>query len=161
MEVRRLLASPLVRRLACTMAVSAAGLAGIGLQEGEVRKVYKDPVGIPTVCTGHVTTLPVGTAVTQDYCAELLSQDTKAAAADVGRLVHVPLTQDQFDALVSFDFNVGSTNLGKSTLLRKANAGDCAGAGAEFAKWNTAKGRVLPGLTAHRAWEASLWMKGC
>jgi lysozyme len=161
MDARRLIASPLVRRLACTMAVSAAGLAGINLQEGEVRKVYLDPVGIPTVCVGHVTKMPVGTVVSADFCQDLLKQDTRAAAADVGRLVHIPITQEQFDALVDFDFNVGSGNLASSTLLREANAGHCLAAGAEFPKWNKARGQVLGGLVRRRAWEAQLWMSGC
>lgn len=161
MEARRLLANPLVRRLACTMAVSAAGLVGITAQEGEVTKVYPDPIGIHTVCVGHVTSMPVGTVVTHDYCQDLLKQDTRAAAADVGQLVHIPVTQEQFDALVSLDFNIGRGNLSKSTLLREANLGHCRAAGLEFPKWNKAGGKVWPGLTKRRAWEAGLWTSGC
>jgi lysozyme len=161
MGARRLIAIPLVRRLACTMAMSAAGLTGLTHQEGEVLHVYPDVVHINTVCVGHVTSLPVGTVVTHDYCQELLKQDTRVAAADVGQLVHIPVTQEQFDALASFDFNLGRHALATSTLLRKANAGDCVGAGAEFARWNKAGGKPVKGLTNRRAWEASLWMSGC
>jgi len=161
MEARRLLANPLVRRLACTMAMSAAGLVGLSQQEGEVPRVYSDVIGTSTVCVGHVTSLPLGTVVTHDYCQELLKQDTKGAERDVGQLVHIPVTQEQFDALVDFDFNVGHGNLAKSTLLKKVNAGDCPGAGAEFPKWNKAGGKVFDGLTRRRAWEAGLWMSGC
>lgn len=161
MEVRRLLANPLVRRLACTMAVSAAGLVGLTQQEGEVTHVYPDVIGVRTVCVGHVTSLPLGTVVTHDYCQELLKEDTRVAAADVGQLVHIPVTQEQFDALVSFDFNLGRGALAKSTLLREANLGHCRAAGAEFPKWNRAGGKVVKGLSNRRAWEAGLWMSGC
>lgn len=157
------LKSPLVRRIAATLAVSTAGLVGIVHNEGTIKKVYPDPVGIPTVCTGHTgTDVPVvGTVVSDDYCILLLQRDTKGAVADVGKLVKVPVTQEQFDALVDFDFNVGRGNFTASTLLRKINAGDCHGAGAEFPKWNKARGRVLPGLTKRRAWERNLWESGC
>lgn len=162
MAATRLMANPVVRRMAVALTLSAAGLAGLSTQEGgAIRKVYPDPVGIRTVCTGSVTKLPVGTVVSDDYCAELLRKDTSIAQAAVKRLVKVPVSQGQYDALVDFTFNEGEGNLASSTLLRKANAGDCKGAGAEFPKWNKAKGVVLRGLTKRRAWEASLWITDC
>lgn len=162
MAVPRLLANPVVRRLAVTLTLSAAGLAGLSTQEGgAIRKVYADPVGIATVCTGSVTKLPVGTVVSQDYCAELLRKDTTTAQAAVKRLVKVPISQNQYDALVDFTFNEGEGTLGKSELLRQINAGHCKEAGALFGKYNTAKGVVLRGLTNRRDWEASLWTPDC
>jgi lysozyme len=77
--------------------------------------------------------------------------------AGVKRLVKVPLAQGQFDALVSFSFNVGLGALGSSTLLRKLNAGDYRGAAAEFPRWNKAGGKVYEGLTRRRAAERSLF----
>lgn len=68
-----------------------------------------------------------------------------------------PVTQSQFDALVSFSYNIGATNLAKSTLLKKHKSGDYVGARAEFAKWNKANGRVMAGLTRRRAAEAALY----
>lgn len=86
-----------------------------------------------------------------------LMGDIATAENAVHRLVTVRLTQDQFDALVDFTFNLGARNLATSTLLKKLNAGDYAGADAEFGKWNMAAGKVLPGLTKRRAAEAGLF----
>jgi len=82
------------------------------------------------------------------------------------RLVKVPLTQGQFDALVCFAYNVGldddadtlAEGLGDSTLLRKVNAGDFSGAAAEFAKWNKNDGKVMLGLRRRRAAERALFI---
>jgi hypothetical protein len=76
----------------------------------------------------------------------------------VNRLVTVPLTQNQFDALVSFTYNLGEGALAESGLLRKLNAGDYAGAAPEFAKWVRAGGVILPGLVRRRAAEADLFV---
>jgi lysozyme len=156
--------SPALRYAAATLTVSAAGLTGIKEHEGTVHRVYLDPVKIPTVCVGHTGTVSladVGKHFTDKQCQELLRSDTKAAERAVQRYVTVPVTQAQYDALVSFTFNVGSGNLAGSTLLRKANARDCYGAGREFLRWNRAKGVVLPGLTIRRQWESNLWLSGC
>lgn len=154
-----------LRRAAAALAVSAAGLGSIALHEGEVRKVYLDPVGIPTVCVGHtgpeVTRARVGEVVSAEVCQVLLKEDTRTAEKAVQRLVKVPVTQEQFDSLVSFTFNVGAGNLASSTLLRKLNAGDCWGAAAEFPRWNKARGQVLPGLVKRRADERIAFEQGC
>jgi lysozyme len=125
--------------------------------------VYLDPVGIPTVCVGHtatVTSADVGKDLS-GLCSKLLASDTKAAQSAVRHDVTVRITQAQYDALVSFTFNVGAANLHSSTLLRKLNAGDCWGAAAEFPRWNRAKGRVLRGLTNRRAAEREMFETGC
>lgn len=77
----------------------------------------------------------------------------------VNRLVTVPLTQNSFDALVSFAYNCGEGALAKSSLLKKVNAGDMAGAAAEFPKWNKSRGVVVPGLIRRRADEMALFIK--
>jgi len=162
--LRSLAGSPLARRVAATLAISAAGLAAITHDEGKVSKVYLDPVGIPTVCVGHtssVTSADLGKPYSDAVCQSLLRQDTAVAQRAVGKLVQVPVTQDQFDALVSFTFNVGAGNLKSSTLLKKLNAGDCRGAASEFPKWNKAKGRVLPGLVTRRNRERLVFEAGC
>lgn len=150
-----------VRRVALALTLSGAGLVAIQHDEGTVTKVYLDPVAIPTVCTGHVTSEKVGTVKTDAQCLELLQQDTLIAQRAVQRLVHVPVSQDQFDVLVSFTFNVGQSNLASSTLLKYLNAGQCHAAAQEFLKWIKAKGRTLPGLVTRRARDSAKFEKDC
>lgn len=153
-----------MRRIVATMAVSAAGLTGITMEEGMVQRVYLDPIAIPTVCVGHtatVTRADVGKVFSEERCAELLRSDAQTAERGVKRCVTFPVTQNQYDALVSFTFNVGVANLCASTLVRKHNAGDCRGAAAEFPRWNKAAGRPLPGLTKRRAHERAAYEADC
>ena len=160
----RWISNPVTRRVAATLAISAAGLLGIQYHEGTERTVYLDPVGIPTVCVGHTATVSradVGKTFTEQQCSALLRSDTRAAQSAVGRLVKVPVSQGQYDALVSFTFNVGEGALAKSTLLRLLNSGQCRAAAAEFSRWTKAKGRVLPGLVKRRAWERKMFEKDC
>src|SRR5438067_4902133 len=93
-----------------------------------------------------------GLVWTQAQCDERFAQHLaefgEGVAAAIGG---APTTQHQFDAMVSFAYNVGLGNFRSSTLLKKHNAGDYAGAAAEFARWNKAAGKVLPGLTRRRA----------
>jgi lysozyme len=162
--MRGALSSPVVRRVAASLVLSAAGATALVSYEGQVNAVYLDPVGIPTACVGHTATVThadVGKALSDDVCRQLLASDTRAAAETVRHGVQVQLTQAQFDALVSFVFNVGPTNFNSSTLLRKLNAGDCYGAGREFARWVYAKGKKLKGLVTRRAAERQMFETGC
>lgn len=155
---------PYAAKGAIALSISAAGVAGIQHYEGTVPRVYLDPVNIPTVCTGHtksVTLEDVGKVASSALCEQLLREDLKEAEAGVRRLVNVPVTQGQYDALVSFTFNVGTGALAESTLLRKLHARDCLGAAAEFPRWVKARGRVLNGLVARRAWERAIFEAGC
>lgn len=148
---------------ASVLSLSAAGGLGIVAHEGMVRQVYLDPVAIPTVCAGHtktVTKADVGKRFTEAQCAELLQADAAGAVACVRRAVKVPVTQEQFDALVSFTFNLGCGNLSRSALLRKLNARDYLGACNELPKWVYAGGKVWPGLVKRRADEQRLCLTG-
>ncbi len=98
-----------------------------------------------------------GMTITAGEADAILARDLSRFEAAVARLVTVPLSQGEFDALVSFAFNVGEGALGRSTLLKKLNAGDRAGAAAEFGRWNKAGGRVLAGLTRRRAEERAMF----
>ena len=99
-----------------------------------------------------------GTVWTQKQCDDRFSEHLGEFARKVeGLLGGAPTTQKQFDAMVSFAYNVGPGNLASSTLLKKHKAKDYAGAAAEFAKWNKAAGKVLPGLTRRRAAESALY----
>lgn len=152
-----------VRRLASAFVLSAAGLTTLQGHEAVVQKVYRDTTGTPTVCMGHTgNDLPaVGTLVSKEMCDRLTRQDVLKYSRDVQQLVKVPITQEQFDALVDFDLNVGRGNFSRSTLLKKINAGQCIPAASEFAKWQTSKGVVLRGLVVRRHDEAVAWLSGC
>lgn len=139
----------------------AGGIALIKHFEGLRLTTYKDAVGIPTIGYGHVEDPipPGGTrTITADEAEQILRNDLQRFERDVNAMVTVEATQNQFDALVSFAFNLGPANLKSSTLLRKFNAGDINGAADEFPKWNHAGGQVLAGLTARRDAERSLFL---
>lgn len=147
------------------MQTSPAGRAFIGLHEGLRLATYRDAVGVPTIGFGHTAAAgpPVptyGMTITAAEADAILGRDLAKFEAAVDRLVTVPMAQREFDALVSFAFNLGEGNLAKSTLLRKLNAGDKAGAAAEFPKWNKAGGKVLAGLTRRRAEERMMFSAG-
>lgn len=150
-----------------TMRLSPKGAALVKAFESCLQPVdggyraYSDPVNVLTIGWGHTNhngrQFDAGAVWTRAECdAEFLSDMTVFEAA-VSRNVTVQLNQDQFDALVSFTFNLGEGNLKRSTLLRKVNAGDFAGAAQEFPRWNKAGGKVLRGLVRRRASEALLF----
>jgi lysozyme len=132
--------------------------------EGLELKAYKDDVGVWTIGYGHTADAgdpkPVsGMVITAKQAEDLLLKDLKKYEADVQRYVKVPLNDNQYGALVSFDYNLGPGNFSKSTLLKKVNAKDFEGAANEFKKWNKAGGKVLKGLTRRRAAEKALFRK--
>jgi lysozyme len=100
------------------------------------------------------------TVWTQAQADQRFDQDIGRFAAAVNHLIgSAPTSQHEFDALVSFAYNAGATNLASSTLLKKHLAGDKAGAAAEFGRWIHSGGKVLGGLITRRAAEAALYMK--
>lgn len=145
------------------MTTSDKGLEFIKDREGVINRVYLDPVGLPTVGVGHLVTpedgLMVGDLISESLALELLRKDLAKAEAAVLKAVKVPLSQNQFDALVSFVFNVGASNFRTSTLLRHLNAFNYTAAADEFPKWANAGGRRLPGLVRRRADERALFLR--
>jgi lysozyme len=139
------------------MSVSEAGLELIRACEGFRPDAYRDAVGVWTIGYGHTGNVRAGDRITREQGEALLRLDAGCAVEAVGRIVTVPLRQGQVDALVSFVFNLGEGALAGSTLLRKLNAGDAAGAAAEFPKWCHAGNAVLPGLVTRRARERALF----
>ena len=120
---------------------------------------YLDPVGIPTIGWGHTKDVSMFMgAISVEKAEQYLKEDLADAEKGVNGFVDVGLNQNQFDALVSFTFNVGVGNLRVSTLLRKINSGDFLGASNEFKRWVFAKGRRLKGLERRRLMEAELWL---
>lgn len=146
------------------MKTSNAGKTLIKSFEGKRLAAYDDGVGVWTIGYGTIK-YPNGSAVkkgdvrTDAQVDQYFSNDLVKFENSVNSLVKVPLTQNQFDALVSFAYNVGATNLSNSTLLRKLNSKDYKGAAAEFPKWNKAGGKVMAGLTRRRLAEQELFNK--
>ena len=145
------------------MQISDKGIALIKQFEGCKLTAYQDSVGVWTI--GYGWTKPVdgkpiraGMTINQETAERLLKTGLVSYESDVSRLVKVGLTQGQFDALVSFTYNLGARSLSTSTLLRKLNAGDYAGASDEFLRWNKAGGKVLNGLTRRREAERALFL---
>jgi len=149
------------KTLAAAFVVSAVGLGFIAAHEGTLLTAYLDPVGIPTICTGHTAGVQLGQRASFEQCNRLLVLDAGVAGKAVARCTHVAITQAQYDALVSFAFNVGGDAYCASTLARRLNAGDCWGAAAQFDRWVYAKGRRLPGLVKRRAEERRMFEPGC
>ena len=146
------------------MNTSNKGLVLIKKYEGFYSKPYLDPIGIPTIGYG-ATYYPNKVKVTmkdkplsEKEASDLLVQMLKVYENQVALLVRKPINQNQFDALVSFTYNLGATNLGKSTLLKKVNVNpNDPTIRQEFVKWNRAGGKVLRGLTNRRKDEAALY----
>lgn len=119
------------------MKTSANGRAAIAQREGNILRAYQDTKGIWTIGVGHTSAAGApqvykGLTITAAQSDEILSRDLADCENHINDLVKVPLTQNQFDALVSFVFNVGWPTFAKSTILRKLNAKDYQGAAAAF-----------------------------
>ena len=138
--------------------ITQAGVDLIKRFEGFSHTVYICPAGYPTIGYGHVVKPQereqFAGGITTEQAEALLRQDVQTAERAVLRLITVPLTDGQFDALVSFTFNLGAGALQRSTLRRKVNRGDHAAVPAEFRKWVWAGGRKLQGLVRRREAEA-------
>lgn len=141
------------------MRISKPGLNFIAKFEGFSATVYPDAAGYPTIGYGHLIKEGESfTSITHDEAISLLARDAKIAISAVQRMIYSPLTQAQFDMLVSFAFNLGSGALQRSTLRMRVNRGDHEGAAYEFTKWVYAGGRKLRGLIRRRNAEADVYL---
>ncbi|WP_151765994.1 lysozyme [Acinetobacter colistiniresistens] len=133
---------------------------------------FEDLKLVSYLCPANVWTIGFGTTIypsgkkvkqgekcTPQQANEYFAHDLKRFEASVNNLVKVPLSQNQFDALVSLVYNIGSGNFASSTLLKKLNAKDYAGAADQFPRWNKAGGKVLNGLIRRRDAERALFLK--
>lgn len=144
------------------MKTSKAGIDLIKSFEGLSLKAYPDPGtgGEPwTIGFGHTGHVKQGDIVTAEEAENILINDMHSAEHCIEENVRVPLTANEHAALVSFVFNCGCTAFKDSTLLRKLNANDYAGALKEFLKWNKSGGVVMSGLSRRREAEARLFME--
>jgi lysozyme len=119
---------------------------------------YQDQRGVWTIGWGHTAGVQLGDACTQAQADLWFLADAQWACTAVMATIDVALTQNQFDALVSFTFNVGAGNEAHSTLIRLLNAGDTAGAADQFLVWNHIGGQVNAGLTRRREAERALFL---
>lgn len=140
------------------MKTSAKGIELIKKFEGCRTEAYLCPANVWTIGYGHTKTAKPGLRITLAQAEGLLKRDLEAFEKYVDNAVKVPVTQTQFDALVSFTFNVGTGALFQSTLLRKLNSRDYSGAANEFPRWVYAGGRKLLGLQRRRAAERALFL---
>ena len=144
--------------LAGALGVSAGGVALIKHHEGTVKRggmhvAYPDPGtnGVPwTICYGSTTGVRRGMVLTDRECDERLRQDISVAEAAIRRNVKVPLSQPEYDAYVSFIFNVGETQFRSSTMLRLLNQGFREQACRQLPRWVYANGKVMNGLRTRR-----------
>lgn len=140
------------------MILGSKGLALLESSEGLRLIAYRDVAGILTIGYGHTgPDVHEGQTITQAEAEILLQSDVGVAEYAVNHYVLVPLTQNQFDALVVFTFNIGTSAFHSSTLLRKLNSKDYLAAAAQFPLWNKAGGRSQPGLVKRRASEQALF----
>ena len=140
------------------MFISACGIALIEKFEGLRLKAYQDGAGIWTIGYGHTSGVKEGDTCTSAQADDWLDSDIAEAEHAVNGMVHVVMTQDQFNALVSFVYNLGPNALQGSTLLRLLNAGASALAAAEFLKWDHVAGIVSAGLLKRREAEQALFL---
>ena len=138
---------------------SPAAVGVIKHFEGYSPITYQDAAGYPTIGFGHL--IRPGEKIQEPLLGEaaerLLHQDIAPKAAAVNARVAVPLFQGQFDAVVSWTYNLGEGALKNSTMLKKINAGRHAEVPGQMKRWNLAGGKVLKGLERRRSAEAALY----
>lgn len=131
--------------------------------EGEILKVYLDPIGLPTLGVGHLLTeeekvkYPVGTVISKELSDEFLQKDLERFEKLVSELAPLA-TQNQFDAMVSLAFNIGETGFKRSSVLRYHDRKDYPAAADSFLLWNKAGGKVIKGLIRRRKAEKELYL---
>lgn len=145
--------------------VNKAGEDLIKQWEGLKLKAYLDTGNVWTIGYGHTTAggkpaVHEGMTITKEQADEILRRDLDWAEKAVERLVKVPLSDNQFGALVSFTYNLGEAQVAGSTLLKKLNKGQYDAVPGELSKWVYDNGKKVKGLVNRRAAEAGLWVKG-
>lgn len=139
------------------MNTSAEGIALIKKFEGCELKAYQCSAGVWTIGYGHTKDVEEGDTISKDQAEEMLVEELHEYENYVNEYVNVALSQNQFDALVSWVYNLGPANLQSSTLLKVLNSGDYSGVPAQIERWNKAGGKVLEGLIRRREAESALF----
>ena len=139
------------------MKISEEGKSLIKKFEGCRLESYLCPAGYWTIGYGHIKGVTENQTITQEVANIYLDNDIQEFEAYVEGMVSVPLSQNEFDALVCWTFNLGPTNLGSSTLLKVLNQGKKEAAPFQIKRWNKSNGEVLEGLVRRREAEALLF----
>ena len=120
------------------MNIGQKGIDLIKHFEGCELNAYKCPAGVWTIGYGHIKGVSEGMSITQEQAEQMLLDELKEYENYINELVVVDLSQNQFDALVSWVYNLGPANLKSSTLLKVLNSGDYAGVPDQIERWNKA-----------------------
>ena len=139
------------------MKTGTKGIELIKHFEGCELEAYKCAAGVWTIGYGHIKGVTSDSVITQEQAEQMLVEELNEYEGYINDMVTTPLSQNQFDALVSWVYNLGGGNLKASTLLKVLNSGDFNGVPAQLMRWNKAGGRVLEGLTKRRQAEADLF----
>tara|TARA_Y100001972_G_scaffold64277_1_gene78520 strand:- start:27 stop:491 length:465 start_codon:yes stop_codon:yes gene_type:complete len=139
------------------MKISEYGLNLIKHFEGLELEAYQCAAGVWTIGYGHTKDVQPGDQWSESHADHMLEVEMEEYENYVNTAVTVPLSQNQFDALVSWVYNLGNGNLTSSTMLKVLNSGDYAGVPAQIKRWNKAGGKVLEGLTRRRQAEADMF----
>lgn len=139
------------------MKISQEGIALIKKFEGCKLESYLCAANVPTIGYGSTKGVEMGMTISQERAEELLLEDLEVYEDAVTKAVQVPLHQHQFDALVSWTFNLGGANLNSSTMLKVLNQGAYEDVPSQIKRWNKAGGKVLEGLTRRRLAESLLF----
>lgn len=140
------------------MRISDRGLALIKQYEGFSATAYTCPAGYLTIGYGHIVKAGEPRQITEVQAEQFLRHDVTVAEQAVKRLILTNINQDQYDALVSFTFNLGAGALQRSTLRACVNRSDHTGAASQFGRWIYGGGRKLKGLIHRRNAEKSLYL---
>jgi lysozyme len=138
------------RKPAAALVASAAVLVSVAVHEGYSSKAYQDVVGVYTVGFGQADGTKKGDTTDPIRALIKLDQSLDEHAKGMVQCIHVPVSQGEYDAYLDFSYNVGVSAFCHSTLNKKLNSMDYDGACKELLKWNTAGGKVEPGLVKRR-----------
>lgn len=138
------------RQVAAALTITAAALVGIASHESYRGSTYTDSGGVATLGYGETKGVTHGQTTTPERALQTLLVSADQHAKEMSACITVPIYQYEFDAYLSFTYNVGAGAFCRSTLNKKLNAGDYAGACNELLRWNRVGNKVIPGLTKRR-----------
>jgi len=139
------------------MKISKEGISLLKKFEGCKLEAYLDAVDVPTIAYGRTKDVKIGDICTQQQAEDWLEEELVEYEGYVEKAVTVPLEQHHFDSLVSWTYNLGPSNLTRSSMLRVLNASDYDNVPEQIMRWNKAGGRVLAGLVRRREAEAEMF----